>query len=403
MKLSVRKKIANGLVICLLVPRAGESAIELYETYSEGLESFAAADDFDLAAGKGSTAEVTVNQVEGADPTGGDPTGGDPTGGDPTGGDPTGGDPTGGDPTGGDPTGGDPTGGDPTGGDPTGGDPTGGDPTGGDPTGGDPTGGDPTGGDPTGGDPTGGDPTGGEPCPPASTPPTLNVDGPRQLLTAEDGTAALFEVSMAPDPAVSRHFSFVSTRPDEAQPVPNAVTFGDDACIPQSIWVVGQNDTLVDGDQPFDILIVDEQDFEVDSVPGVNLDNDNYPGIAVAIEGPPAIPAGESAVFLVEAINGGREPVSKNTFYIEATSGLEITDFAASTVSGNSFKSKAKLKKGMLIFKDVELAVGDALVVSVDVKLVEATPEQQKITARFMNSSTGQENDTDQNVGTRIP
>jgi len=182
MKIEVRRKITNGLVICLqasaILPKVADTAAQTIDAID--LNSFVANQVDSLPNQSEAKFEIAVNEGDskggnsaladqldgdplGGDPTGGDPTGGDPTGGDPTGGDPTGGDPTGGDPTGGDPTGGDPTGGDPTGGDPTGGDPTGGDPTGGDPTGGDPTGGDPTGGDPTGGDPTGGDPTGGDP------------------------------------------------------------------------------------------------------------------------------------------------------------------------------------------------------------------------------------------------
>ncbi|MGD8359088.1 MAG: hypothetical protein PVG42_13630, partial [Lysobacterales bacterium] len=110
MKLSVRKKVANGLVLCLLVPRAAHTTVELFDTYVDGIKAMSAEDDFDLG---NDSRGFAVARVDPGKPPSGDPTGGDPTGGDPTGGDPTGGDPTGGDPTGGDPTGGDPTGGDP--------------------------------------------------------------------------------------------------------------------------------------------------------------------------------------------------------------------------------------------------------------------------------------------------
>ena len=110
MKLSVRKQVANGLVVFLLMPKAVATAEELFQAYSDGIRGFAADDDFDLLDGAKGTDSATVmvkktSNLQDEDPTGGDPTGGDPTGGDPSGYDPSAFDPSGYDPSGGDPSG----------------------------------------------------------------------------------------------------------------------------------------------------------------------------------------------------------------------------------------------------------------------------------------------------------
>ncbi|MEJ8566263.1 hypothetical protein [Elongatibacter sediminis] len=414
MQLTVRKKVANGLVLFLLVPKAGVSASELYETYADGFSQFTARDDFDIAGERESlgsdTATVKVksgSDVEGTDPTGGDPTGGDPTGGDPTGGDPTGGDPTGGDPTGGDPTGGDPTGGDPTGGDPTGGDPTGGDPTGGDPTGGDPTGGDPSGYDPSEFDPDGYDPSGGDPsgCMPASAPQNPVIEAPRQLVTAEDGSTDLFQISMPLGTVYPRTFHIVSSDPGEARVDPDVVQLGDDACIPRSIQVIGQNDYLIDGDAGYSIEVRDEQDFTVGQIAGVNLDNDDYTGVAVDVLGPTSLPQGGNGLFLVRVANVSGDELKKNTLLIETTAQLDITDYATALLSGNKFKGKGKTdkKSGALVFKGVNIGTNDMLIVSVNVKLDKLSVTDQAVSARFVSAKGKHQTDDDEDVRSAVP
>jgi hypothetical protein len=46
MKLSVRSKVANGLVICLLVPRVASTAVEVFVPEDDGLDAFSAEDEF---------------------------------------------------------------------------------------------------------------------------------------------------------------------------------------------------------------------------------------------------------------------------------------------------------------------------------------------------------------------
>jgi hypothetical protein len=85
MKLSVKAKVANGLVICLLLPRVADTAIAVLDV-KEGLDSFSADDDFDFSPKPGSFAIAKVDTSEpAADPSGGDPSGGNPIGCDPSG------------------------------------------------------------------------------------------------------------------------------------------------------------------------------------------------------------------------------------------------------------------------------------------------------------------------------
>ncbi len=409
MKLSVRKKIANGLVLFLLVPKAATSANELIDTYAEGISEFTADDEVAFQSHSLGSDSLVINSGgvgvatgDGKSGDGSDPTGGDPTGGDPTGGDPTGGDPTGGDPTGGDPTGGDPTGGDPTGGDPTGGDPTGGDPTGGDPTGGDPTGGDPTGYDPSGidFDPPGDDPSA---CSPASTAPLLDVHAPIQLVTAENHSVDIFEMSMDPEPTAPRTFKLESTDPSEAIPVPGSVTFGSLSCVPQTIQVVGQNDYLIDGDVNYAIEVLDEQDFVVATVPGVNFDNDDYTGVVVDVVGSNAIPQGGSGVFQVRVANISGERIRRNILYVETTEDLQITNYAASLLSGEPYSGNIVLRNGELRARNVRLESDDMLILTVDITLDQASTTEQVVSARFVNRPSSEEVDDAEAVRTAVP
>jgi hypothetical protein len=93
MKLSARKKVANGLVLCLLAPGVTATVKEFASDVEEGLGAFSASDDFDLVSNDGTLLASRAESMLNADPSGGDPSGG---GGDPSGG---GGDPSGGDPS----------------------------------------------------------------------------------------------------------------------------------------------------------------------------------------------------------------------------------------------------------------------------------------------------------------
>lgn len=80
MKLSVRARVANGLVICLLLPRIAETAVSVLEI-EEGLNAFSADDDFDSIGNPGNLAVAVVDTAQiSADPSGGYPTGCDPSG-----------------------------------------------------------------------------------------------------------------------------------------------------------------------------------------------------------------------------------------------------------------------------------------------------------------------------------
>ena len=80
MKLSVRARVANGVVICLLLPRVADTAIGALEI-KEGLASFSADDDFAVVGRSGKFAAASVDLPSAStDPSGGDPSGCDPSG-----------------------------------------------------------------------------------------------------------------------------------------------------------------------------------------------------------------------------------------------------------------------------------------------------------------------------------
>lgn len=349
MKLSVRNKVANGLVLCLIVPKAATTAAEMIDTYADGIAEFAADDDVLLQMERRTSDSVTVNAdgsnilsngIGEADPAGGDPTGGDPSGYDPSGFDPSGYDPSGGDPSA---------------------------------------------------------------CLPASTPPVLSISAPRQLVTAENGSSDVFEMRMEPDPLVPRTYRLESTDPSEAIASPDTVTFHNLACIPQTIQVIGQNDYFLDGDINYAIEVIDEQDFVVDTIPGVNLDNDDYVGVAVDVLGPTSIPQGGSGVFQIRVANVSGAPIKRNTLTVETTSDLQITDFAVGLLSGDPYRGNIKLQRGALTGNNVRIDTNDMLVLVVDVMLDSASTTEQVVSARFVNDPTSQQVDDSENVRTAVP
>ena len=328
MKLSVRSKVANGLVICLIVPRIADTAVETFDTLSN-LDSFAADDEFEITIDKSNFA---VTQVQ-ANPAGADPSGG---------------------------------------------------------------------------------------CDPSGAVPTLYINAPEKLVTAEDGSADLIEVSMGPAPESSYFFQVAKKFPVDsdpsggvpsgsdsggALPAPNAVVF-DQAyfpCTPKSIWVVGQNGGRVDGDAEYNIEIRDEQGFVHKTIPGINYDNDNYSSVSVDISGPSALSEGETGMFYVLVDNFSRNLLKGNLLLIEPTPGLEITSFVAFLWFGDSFKSKGKIKDGILTFDKVTMDPGEVLQVSVEAVLNTGGPDNQKITARFSKDKSGIESDDDHSIRTALP
>jgi hypothetical protein len=253
-------------------------------------------------------------------------------------------------------------------------------------------------------DPSGGDPSGGTVCfDPSGGLPTVCITAPAQLVTAEDGSADLFEMYSGVDPSGSHFYQIASTNPGEALPTPAAVVFGADACTPQAIWVVGQNDGVVDGDQGFGILIRDENGHQVAHVEGVNLDNDAFAGAYVDVDGPATLPIGGTGQFDILVQNVEKGSLTASDLVIQPTPGLEITNYAAALLSGDPLKVKGRLKDGTLSFERVSLNERDGLLVTIDVILNESGPAGQKVSARFVNRSNGVESDSDQSVGTNLP
>jgi len=349
MKLSVRSKVANGLVLCLLVPRVAATASEMFDTQDDDLNSFAADDEFVLSPETGPIAMIRLNADPAADPS------------------------------------------------------------------------------------ATGDPSG---CDTPSEKSTLYVNAPKFLVTTESdcdpsgggidpsgggflssnacvpfGNKKLIEVSMNPPPAYDRVYYVDATDPsdpsgnisDEVSISPDVLLFDASGCIPQNIWVTGQNDNIIDGDQPYEINIYDEQDYLAHVTPGVNLDNDNYRGAAIEIAGPNAITQDSGALYIVNVHNFSRRNMNRNNLVIEPSPGLKITSYAASLVSGGELNARTKLKNGVLTFSRVNLRARDEILVSLKVALFGGEGGEQKITVRFEQTSLGLQIDDDKIIRPRLP
>lgn len=89
MKLTVKRKVANGLVVGFMLPHAAGVFSEALDMDIGGLNAFAADDDFDISAPQGGSSEIMVAVADPCDPSGVDSSGVDTMCFDPSGGLPT--------------------------------------------------------------------------------------------------------------------------------------------------------------------------------------------------------------------------------------------------------------------------------------------------------------------------
>lgn len=109
------------------------------------------------------------------------------------------------------------------------------------------------------------------------------------LLTSEDGTSAIFTMALTAQPAADVTFAVSSSDATEATVTPPLLTFTSvNWNLPQTVTVVGVDDFLVDGNQPFAVVIgasssADPAFVGIDpiDVTGSNADNDAVNGVPV--------------------------------------------------------------------------------------------------------------------------
>jgi len=362
MKLSVRSKVANGLVICLLIPRVASTAVEMFKAAEEGLNDFAADDGFTLKSERNSFAVMEFQAQPSGDPSVLSRGGPSDYGNDPTAG--------------------------------------GTDPTAHGPPPG--AGSDPSASlDPSACD----DPSGG--------PPRLIVQAPELLVTAECDPSGVgvdpsgswdpsgcsqygsfdhFQVSMYPAPNSPLVYAIASNDETEAIPVAEEVIFDEFACFPQTIWVAGQNDGWVDGDQGYVIEVYNDDQQDSVAIPGKNLDDDNYVGVNLVIEEPVQNKDGSYKVLVdVEA----ESPVLGGQLVISVTPKLAIRSYSLVVPGPDPGES---IKPHELVFSDIGLDSGELLTLELGIVRMGGGPQEQKIFASFMQPDEGLMNGDDKNI-----
>jgi hypothetical protein len=75
MKLTIKRKVANGLVVGFMLPPVTAGLSEAIDIEIGGLEAYAAEEDFDLASTQSDTADVMLAVTDPCDPSGVDPSG----------------------------------------------------------------------------------------------------------------------------------------------------------------------------------------------------------------------------------------------------------------------------------------------------------------------------------------
>ncbi len=111
-----------------------------------------------------------------------------------------------------------------------------------------------------------------------------------KLRTSENGDTATFTVQLNTQPSAEVTIAVSSDAPDEAGVNPASITFTPlDWNAPQTVTVMGVDDKVADGDQPFNVVLgaphTDDHDYDnltAINVPATNVDND-HPGFSIAL------------------------------------------------------------------------------------------------------------------------
>ena len=214
------------------------------------------------------------------------------------------------------------------------------------------------------------------------------------------GTSNKMQVSVTPVPAEETFLSFSSTMPDQGNAEPRALVLGLDACIPQTVRVVAENDGVVDGDITFGIEVKGAGD-NISPITYTVVDNDTFPAVKVSIAGPTSLKPGGKGRFTIKVGNVSRGGLSGNSLEVETSPGFRISGSAAALMSGDPLKSRFKsTKSGGLVMSRIALPLSDALLLTVVADLVNGDPDQS-VWVRF-SSSDGLANDTHLTVRTAV-
>jgi hypothetical protein len=162
------------------------------------------------------------------------------------------------------------------------------------------------------------------------------VDPTSGLTTAESGTTAAFTIRLRSRPTSNVSLALSSSRPSEGTVSPSTVTF-DPANwnTPQTVTVTGVNDSVVDGNQRYVVVIApavsSDPGYAGVDPPDVSLTNvdDDTAGVTVApVSGLTTTEAGGAATFTIQL---NAQPTANVTI------GLASSDPSEGTVSPTSF------------------------------------------------------------------
>ena len=210
-------------------------------------------------------------------------------------------------------------------------------------------------------------------------------------MTDEGGQSEVLEAYLTSLPLVPTSYQIRSTLPSEATVDPQSLVFSVDNCQPKSISIVGQDDGIIDGDRPYEVEFLDQDLNVVLSIPGVNLDNDLIQNLTVDISGPRSLMIGESGSYLVRVSNTGAVDFINHDLLLDSTLGLDLTGFACTMLSGLVCDYTSTLLSNSLILSGVDIAVGDTLLLSIDVRPTEVvrTAATVSLHAQLVEPTTG--------------
>lgn len=173
-------------------------------------------------------------------------------------------------------------------------------------------------------------------------------------------SASLFLRGTAGRPPV--RYQLRSTNPAEGFPSPSSVSFSNQSCTATSFVVVGVNDGVDDGDQFYEVEVVNANGEVEDTLTVFNFDNDNLPDVRISLVVPDALEIGQRGEFSIRMENSGLNDLLSHRLRVEASQGI-LLETATCELSDDLPCSQPQIDQGQrfLSIDSIDLPAGQTL------------------------------------------
>ncbi len=213
--------------------------------------------------------------------------------------------------------------------------------------------------------PLGHDPSG---CLP-SNPLGVSIRGGDNIAVSEDGESIRQTLFLTGTADRQLTYELRSSNPSEGQVLYPLKSFPPGAnCTGINFEIVGLNDGEDDGDQRFEIQVIDEQGGTQDQETFINIDNDLIPDVGISITLPRAIVPGKPTRVSVRIDNRGSGELLSHRLLIHASETVLIESAQCSLLSNDECVAPdIDVNSERILIPEIDLPPEDSLLITIDV------------------------------------